>query len=275
MLLRPAPGALVWPAAMLVWGPGFSSSAHAHHSVQLIMTMRGSLRVRGYRGRWRRCGAVLVRSDVLHEIVAEGETVLIAFVDAESELGAALRDRITRDLVCVPPREVARWRAALGTTLTKESVGRWVGRYLLRRRRPVTLDPRVASVVAFVRQHLETPDDLSLVALAARAGVSRSRFMHLFTQSLGVPLRPYILWLRLQRAACELMRGTSVTEAAHHAGFADAAHLTRTFRRMLGATPSEMALRKRSSHGLSVEQAAERLPAVRPMDSRYGEATRP
>jgi AraC-like DNA-binding protein len=274
MLLRPAPGAHVWPAAMLVWGPGFSSSAHSHHSVQLVMTMRGSLRVRGSRGRWRRCGAVLVRSDVLHEIVAEGEIVLIGFVDSESELGAALRDRITRDLVCVPPREVARWRVALGTPLTKERVGRWVGRYLLHRRRPVTLDPRVAGVLAFVRQHLETPDDLSLVALATRAGMSRSRLMHLFTQSLGVPLRPYILWLRLQRAACELMQGTSVTQAAHQAGFADAAHLTRTFRRMLGATPSEMALRKRVSHGLSVESAAERLPAVRPMDSRY-EATRP
>ena len=48
-------------------------------------------------------------------------------------------------------------------------------------------------------------------------------------------MRPYILWLRLQRAACDLTEGASVTSAAHHAGFSDGAHLTRTFRRMLGA----------------------------------------
>jgi AraC-like DNA-binding protein len=114
------------------------------------------------------------------------------------------------------------------------------------------LDPRIARVLAHVRQHLGTPVDLSLNALAAVSGLSRSRFMHLFTESLGVPLRPYVLWLRLQRAACDVMHGVPVTTAAHRAGFADAAHLTRTFRRMLGATPSELALRKRLSRGVSV-----------------------
>ena len=77
--------------------------------------------------------------------------------------------------------------------------------------------------------------------------------MHVFTESVGVPVRPYILWLRLQRAACDLINGASVTSAAHEAGFSDAAHLTRTYRRMLGTTPSDLALRKRVSQGLSVD----------------------
>jgi AraC-like DNA-binding protein len=33
-------------------------------------------------------------------------------------------------------------------------------------------------------------------------------------------------------------RGATITEAAHAAGFADAPHFDRTFRRMLGFTPS-------------------------------------
>ncbi len=44
-------------------------------------------------------------------------------------------------------------------------------------------------------------------------------------------------------AAAELTGGASVTTAAHGAGFSDSAHLTRTFRRMLGTTPSEIARR--------------------------------
>jgi AraC-like DNA-binding protein len=74
--------------------------------------------------------------------------------------------------------------------------------------------------------------------------------MHAFTESVGVPLRPYILWLRLQRAACDLIHGATATEAAHSAGFSDAAHLTRTFRRMFGVTPTELALHKRMIHGV-------------------------
>jgi len=49
------------------------------------------------------------------------------------------------------------------------------------------------------------------------------------------------------------MYGATVTSAAHRAGFSDSAHLTRTFRRMLGATPSTLALLNRLSLGFSLE----------------------
>lgn len=39
MLISAAPGALLWPAAMIVWGPGYVSSGHKHHCVQLVMAM--------------------------------------------------------------------------------------------------------------------------------------------------------------------------------------------------------------------------------------------
>jgi AraC-like DNA-binding protein len=34
--------------------------------------------------------------------------------------------------------------------------------------------------------------------------------------------------------------GGSLTDAAHEAGFADSAHLSRTFRRMFGVAPSSL-----------------------------------
>lgn len=89
MLISAAPGALLWPAAMIVWGPGYVSSGHAHHCVQLVMALRGRLRIRREAGdKWVDCGAALVRPDAKHEVEARNRTVLIAFVEAESELGA-------------------------------------------------------------------------------------------------------------------------------------------------------------------------------------------
>jgi transcriptional regulator GlxA family with amidase domain len=62
--------------------------------------------------------------------------------------------------------------------------------------------------------------------------------MHVFTTSVGTPLRPYLAWLRVQRAAMAIISGNSLTDAAHTAGFSDAAHMSRTFTRMLGIAPS-------------------------------------
>lgn len=255
MLIHPTPGAVVWPAAMIVWGPAFTSARHSHHCVQLLMAVDGTLEVRSGPGhKWRKCGAVLVRPDASHEVDARGTNVLlIAFVDAESELGAALSERIDGGISSLPDRQVARWRTILGPRLNESRVERWVKKELLNGQRATKIHPKVKRVLKYLRERLGASDDLSLKALAQVSGLSPSRFMHVFTESVGVPLRPYILWLRLQRASCGLMAGVSITEAAHNAGFSDAAHMTRTFRRMLGTTPTDLAMRKRMSRGVSVE----------------------
>jgi AraC-like DNA-binding protein len=86
-----------------------------------------------------------------------------------------------------------------------------------------------------------------LKELAALVALSPSRLEHLFKTTTGVSLRHYLLWQRLRRAVEELATGSSVTRAAHSAGFSDTAHLSRTFRRMLGFTPSSALQRQGSS----------------------------
>lgn len=127
-----------------------------------------------------------------------------------------------------------------GATVDTSSPVRWGHTEILCDPEPVQAHPRVERVLR-VLHDLPARDRLSLERLAAVAGLSPSRFMHVFTRSVGMPLRRYILWLRLRRAACALAAGASVTHAAHSAGFSDAAHMTRTFRRMLGTTPARFA----------------------------------
>jgi AraC-like DNA-binding protein len=99
--------------------------------------------------------------------------------------------------------------------------------------------PRVRRALRHL-QGLPPEGDQSLEALARVAGLSEGRFMHAFTESVGIPLRPYLAWLKLQRAAAAIVTGSSLVEAAHGAGFSDAAHMTRSFRRMFGVKPSEL-----------------------------------
>jgi len=81
---------------------------------------------------------------------------------------------------------------------------------------------------------------MPLAELATAVGLSPSRLAHLFRAQTGLPVRRYLLWLRLGDALQQLAHGVSLTTAAHAAGFADSAHFSRTFRAMLGITPSAL-----------------------------------
>ena len=55
---------------------------------------------------------------------------------------------------------------------------------------------------------------------------------------MGVPLRSYQLWIKAIRAAARMDKGARLTDIAHEVGFADSAHLSRTWRRTYGFAPS-------------------------------------
>jgi len=208
------------------------------------MALTGALRVRGTcADQWVEAAAVLVRPDAVHEVDARNIPVLIAFVDAVSELGTALLHQSCADITCIPVAKSARWRKTLEGAAARKNVRveSWMRTELLHRRRRVTISAQVARVRDYLRQQIGISEDLSLATLARVAHLSPSRLLHVFTASLGVPIRPYILRLRIQLASSELVRGARVAAAAQRAGFADAAHLAGTFRRMLGATPTETA----------------------------------
>ena len=195
MLVHTTAGVVVWPAAMIVWGRGYKAVTHRHHCIQLVMALKGNLLIRtGRQDAWLRCGAALVRQDAVHEVDAQKSTVLIAFVDAESELGSALSDRMETDIVSIPPNQLARWRVRLGGNLTEQGVDRWARTELLRRRRAVRIHQKVRRVIDYLRERVGLSDDLSLKTLARISGLLQTRFMHVFTESVGVPLRTYILW---------------------------------------------------------------------------------
>lgn len=98
------------------------------------------------------------------------------------------------------------------------------------------LDPVVSQACEHIRKHLSRP--IALAELARAVHLSPSRLAHRFRQAMGVPVRRFILWCRVRAAVEGAMRGASLTEAAYAAGFADSAHLSRTFRAMFGIAPS-------------------------------------
>jgi AraC-like DNA-binding protein len=99
-----------------------------------------------------------------------------------------------------------------------------------------SLDSRLAFAIEAL------PRAERLHALAAEVDISPSRLRALAYENIGVPLAQLRPWSRLARAVALLPYGT-MAMAATTAGFADQAHFTRTARRFLGRTPSDLSLR--------------------------------
>lgn len=237
----------LWPPVLAARGAGGTSAGHAHHALHLVVVrtpgqqLQCRVDVDGHSVVHRARG-IIVGADVVHAIDAAGSEVLLVFFDPESDVGSGLARSLSGpvgvvdDATCVllaneDPFAIMNDADSFGGRLQS-----WLG---LNAGEARVVHPGVRRALAHLKS-LDVDDDASLAALAAVAGVSTSRFMHVFTTSVGVPLRSYVLWLKLQRAAALLARGIGVTEAAHAAGFADGAHLTRSFWRMFGMRPSDI-----------------------------------
>jgi AraC family transcriptional regulator len=238
---------LIWEGASL-WlmealpAPGSSSNMtafHSHHAIQVTLSLGGRFELRTKDRSV--AGDAVVAPDVEHLFEANGH-IAVLFVEPESRSGRAITQAILGDAALKSIAEgtlvdlVGRLRGAYRQSLVDEKALEGIGRLLVERlaggisgNMP---DVRVRKMMDHVASRLDSA--ITLGSTAKAVGLSSSRARHLFVAQTGLPFRSYLLWLRITKAVGIMSGGSSLTEAAHEAGFADSAHFSRTFRRMFG-----------------------------------------
>ncbi len=106
-------------------------------------------------------------------------------------------------------------------------------------RAPMGIRPdarRIAKTVA-ARLADELVDPPTLGEVAADLEMSRYQLLRTFRNAMGMPPYAWLAQHRVSRARGLIDAGLRPAEAATLVGFADQAHLTRWFRRVLGVTP--------------------------------------
>jgi len=241
---------LTWNGGCLFIGrAGAVVGVHAHYAIQIAFGTEPGIRFRASdREEWAAYDGVVIQSRQPHAMdatVVPGNVVI--FVEPETNEGRALTELYSQHGILAMPNEVAARAAALMFSVYRDQrtapalidAARRVIQDLTHGVLPtVVSDERILRATAYIQQHLSEP--LTLEQVASEVFLSPSRFRHLFVEQTGLALRPYILWRRFLRVWELLMAGESLSSAAHMAGFADAAHLTRTSRRMFGFPPSMM-----------------------------------
>jgi AraC family transcriptional regulator len=219
---------------------------HAHHAIQATLALEGRFELHTQNG----CvpgPAAVVAADVRHAFEPKGLIALL-FVEPESPAGRALTAALLADqpVAVLAPEFLAEHGAEIAAAFRASGrddgrlrdIGRSLIDHLAGAAEPPPVDARIETALAWAADHLD--QRLSVSEVAAHVGLSVDRMSHLFVEQTGLPFRTYLLWLRLTRAVDSYAAGSSLTEAAHEAGFADSAHFSRTFRRMFGVAAAEL-----------------------------------
>lgn len=208
---------------------------HAHHALQVVVALTGPITLLTPTGQLQVDTAAVVPSDVVHALAPSVAPVGLLYVDAESVYARAF-DRVDSSIQTPQKADMARLRHALMQAAQGHRSGFDAAMAeLTTAHTPRMEDHRVHEVLDRLIARADL--NISVHDIAPWAHLSPSRFAHRFRAHTGMPVRPFLRWLRLQRAATAITAGQSVTDAAHVAGFADTAHLTRTFQRHFGINP--------------------------------------
>lgn len=213
------------------------NTPHSHHAVQLLLSEHPQPLWTAASG-WQDVQGAVIGPELTHQLGSNGEPVRLLYIEPHSDAGRQLMTALDAGLRVLTPSELQTTWRALDQSATPDQA---VAQALALGRTgsgPLKGDREIEAWIAALPTPL--PERLTAAACARQLGLSSSRFLHRFRAHTGLPLRPYLRWRRLLLALREAMQGASLTEAAHAAGFADAAHFTRTFRRHFGLAPSAL-----------------------------------
>ncbi|MFB7874448.1 helix-turn-helix transcriptional regulator [Nocardia sp. NPDC056064] len=229
-------GALIRPGVLAFAGTIGATDRHAHHAVQII-DAHIPVTVRDGENTPHTGTRVIIPADTEHRIETGGATGVVVFLDPDSAAGRSAGQRAstgwTGTSTVSGSRGAEMPMAGIVDELLAE-LGEATGGEITAERHPA-VRAAVAALPALVAAGPVRPGEV-----AALVGLSPSRLTHLFSAQVGLPLRRYILWLRLMNAVRSAEPGRDLTTIAHAAGFADSAHLTRTCREIFGLPPSAL-----------------------------------
>jgi AraC-like DNA-binding protein len=228
------PTVWLWPGQALYAGPSLNLAPHSGSVWCFAVGIGGPLTVRTPDGTTREGDSVLIPPRLTHHLICLGRGLVSCYLEPTSARAEACRHKMSG------------WRGEIGvghaaeqqlmfTPTDDESASHWLDLAAPAAQRAI--EPRIAAAARRVR---EDPATIMARELAAEAGLSESRFLHLFRDELGTSLRRYRLWVRLTHAGTAIAAGANLTEAAVKSGFASPSHLADRFKTTFGLSASQL-----------------------------------
>lgn len=222
----------LWEGAALFIGALHDNELHKHHAVQVCIGIDGPLDIL-LGDTWHQPRFVMIPANVAHKLAPSEQRLIIGLIYASTTLVQQMAK--SGPILSAELPDMADL-ANLPVSLLQARV--FLDRIMTPANPPKQPDPRILASLDYIGAHIDRR--LTAADLADHTGLSQSRFQHLFSQQLGLPMRRYVLWRRIILTVDAVKSGCDLTQAAHQAGFADSAHFSRTFRQTFGLSAREL-----------------------------------
>jgi len=230
----------IWlkPGILIIYGASLDADTHKHHAIQVVWPTDSSVCTIDNKDIKE---PVIINSDVKHQLKMQSGWILL--IEPKSDLGEGLSDLLAQkkalELERVPqlndekPSPTDDPNVLLAPLFQKLSLELDFASTTSH-----ISDARILKLLENLNGCLPNgclkPTSWKAAEVADSLHLSESRFLHLFSEQMGIAWRPFLLWHRMICAINAIVKGASATEAAHQAGFSDSAHLSRTFRNLFG-----------------------------------------
>ncbi|WP_433604488.1 helix-turn-helix transcriptional regulator [Prescottella agglutinans] len=227
------------PGAVLYRGTGGDAALHAHHAVQVMISLDEPFELELAEDRHRATAAV-VPSGLPHRLHCASRRLLLMLVEPFGPRGRGLglvgEHRLGQEFEEVLERVATQHADDVDAVSVIDSLIGATAPDGLRE------SARLSDPVRTALRYLERDggSQPTLAGAAAAAHISPSRLTHRFTREVGIPFRRYVLWVRLRTVAERMTFGDNLTRAAVTAGFSDSSHLSRVFKSNFGLSPSAL-----------------------------------
>ena len=181
-----------------------------------------------------------VLPNIRHTIVSDYRSVLSLVIEPESVPSGVFEDLVKR--LAGPESEAFANRIRAAYVALRERQGSddisnaefdqlCLGEALPRR----ALDPRVARSIVQIGKFCGEP--VTAASCAAEAGLSPSRFLHLFKEETGISFRSFRAWKRARHLLHFANQDINLAHLAQDIGYPDSTHFSHSIRRFYGLKP--------------------------------------
>lgn len=223
---------------------------HLHHAVEIVIAFDSPFLLSRNAVEFEKSECSIITADLTHQFCGENDFYIFIYLDAELSLALQLEEKLQlkkNGVIHYLGKEITETRERFIDWFKSDSTDEkdfvdiiyfLVEAITTSDIKKTGIEPRIMGALSCIQSSLH--NEINLETIASKVFLSESRFAHLFKEQTGIPFRRYVLWCRMQAALKAVMQGQSFTQAAYEGGFADVAHLSRTFTEMFGVSPSEV-----------------------------------
>jgi AraC-like DNA-binding protein len=206
----------------------------------IYVAIEGGLWLTTSDGRNSHAEMVAVLPNVGHTIASDYRSVLSIVIEPESVCPGVLEDLARRLSGPEGAAFTSRIRAAYRELRDRHSGDDFssaefdllcLGEALPQRQ----LDPRVARAMVQIGRFCGEP--VTAASCAAEAGLSPSRFLHLFKEETGISFRSFRAWKRARHLLHFANQDINLAHLAQDIGYPDSTHFSHSIRRFYGLKP--------------------------------------